>query len=123
MTSFVIVVTFKGFLTDASESFQSNVRGVGVELRISSKDDKKQELADAVESSAGFSYRQNRAIDSGEPLESGKKMPFLGSDIERSPVTDGIYAAFLALIVARLWIVPLRDGFWIDETEIGRAHV
>jgi hypothetical protein len=85
-------------------------------VRTSSKDEKKQELADAAESSAGFSYRQNRPIDSGEPLQSGKKMLFVGSVVEGSPVRDGIYAAFLALIVARLWIVPLRDGFWIDET-------
>jgi hypothetical protein len=26
------------------------------------------------------------------------------------------YAGLLAIIVARLWIVPLRDGFWLDET-------
>lgn len=27
-----------------------------------------------------------------------------------------LFAGLLAFVVARLWIVPLRDGFWIDET-------
>ncbi len=28
---------------------------------------------------------------------------------------SGYYLAFLGAVVARLWILPLRDGFWLDE--------
>jgi hypothetical protein len=88
----------------------------GVELRTSSEAGPEQDLAYAGESLAGSSYGREQAIDSGELLESQKNVVSAESDFKRSPVRDWLYAALLAVVVARLWIVPLRDGFWIDET-------
>ena len=84
-------------------------------MRISNVE-KERQLAQAGASPARLAIELEQPVASGEPLGPANRIIAAESDFEQRAGSSWLYAALLSVVVARLWIVPLRDGFWIDET-------